>query len=230
VSTTGSFPAVDGIGSFPAAGTTGGAGSFPVAGHVDAYPTAGGNGPGGVTVAFPAAAGAGTYAPAGRGDSLPTIESTGSIPAIGTPGGLPDLAGPASPGTVTAGPPAVGVPAADKAGVAAAFARAQTGRPYVMGATGPGSYDAAGLVQAAWKAAGFLLPRTPAEQARCGTTVPLAAAHPGDLVFFHDDLSHVGIYTGNGMMIHAPRPGAYVREESVYFAGEAAVRGVIRLA
>lgn len=40
----------------------------------------------------------------------------------------------------------------------------------------------------------------------------------------------MGVYTGNGMMIHAPRPGAYVREESVYFDGEAAVRGVIRLA
>ncbi|WP_234552126.1 C40 family peptidase, partial [Streptomyces sp. MH192] len=198
----------------------------------------------GITVAFPAAAGAGTYAPAGRGDSLPTIESTGSIPAIGPTGAVPTAApqaptasqGPASHGTVTPAPtsavPAAGagVPAVDKAATAAAFARAQTGRPYVMGATGPGSFDAAGLVQAAWKAAGFLLPRTPAEQARCGTTVPLAAAHPGDLVFFYEDLSHVGVYTGNGMMIHAPRPGAYVREESVYFDGEAAVRGVIRLA
>jgi peptidoglycan DL-endopeptidase CwlO len=40
---------------------------------------------------------------------------------------------------------------------------------------------------------------------------------PGDLVFFYDDISHVGIYIGDGKMIHAPKPGANVREESIYY-------------
>ena len=50
-----------------------------------------------------------------------------------------------------------------------------------------------------------------------GTTVSLPTLQPGDLVFFYDDISHVGIYIGDGMMIHAPKPGAYVREESIYY-------------
>jgi cell wall-associated NlpC family hydrolase len=117
---------------------------------------------------------------------------------------------------------------AAKAGKALAFARAQIGKPYVWGATGPGSYDCSGLTQAAWKAAGVTLPRTTYDQVASGTTVSLAAAQPGDLVFFYDDVTHVGIYIGNGMMIHAPKPGAYVREESVYYDGESSIHSVVR--
>ncbi|MEU2772339.1 NlpC/P60 family protein [Streptomyces sp. NPDC007162] len=117
---------------------------------------------------------------------------------------------------------------ATKAAKAIAFARAQIGKPYVWGATGPGSYDCSGLSQAAWKAAGVSLPRTTYDQVNAGTTVPLADAQPGDLVFFYDDISHVGIYIGNGMMIHAPKPGAYVREESIYYGGESIIHSVVR--
>ncbi|MCX4906027.1 C40 family peptidase [Streptomyces sp. NBC_00878] len=104
-----------------------------------------------------------------------------------------------------------------KADKALAFARAQIGKPYVWGASGPESYDCSGLTQAAWKAAGVTLPRTTWDQVNAGTTVSLNSAQPGDLVFFYDDISHVGIYIGDGMMIHAPKPGAYVREESIYY-------------
>ncbi|MGA5445649.1 NlpC/P60 family protein [Streptomyces umbrinus] len=104
-----------------------------------------------------------------------------------------------------------------KADKALAFARAQVGKPYVWGASGPGSYDCSGLTQAAWKAAGVTLPRTTWDQVKAGTTVSVNSAQPGDLVFFYDDISHVGIYIGDGMMIHAPKPGAYVREESIYY-------------
>lgn len=104
-----------------------------------------------------------------------------------------------------------------KADKALAFARAQIGKPYVWGASGPGSYDCSGLTQAAWKAAGVTLPRTTWDQVKAGTTVSVNSAQPGDLVFFYDDISHVGIYIGDGMMIHAPKPGAYVREESIYY-------------
>ncbi|WP_345614520.1 C40 family peptidase [Streptomyces sanyensis] len=96
------------------------------------------------------------------------------------------------------------------------FARAQIGKPYVWGATGPSSYDCSGLTQAAWKAAGVDLPRTTWDQVEVGTRVATQDLLPGDLVFFYDDISHVGIYIGEGMMIHAPKPGANVREESVY--------------
>ncbi|WP_406007199.1 NlpC/P60 family protein [Streptomyces sp. NBC_00637] len=117
---------------------------------------------------------------------------------------------------------------ATKAEKALAFARAQIGKPYVWGATGPDSYDCSGLTQAAWKASGVTLPRTTYDQVNAGTTVSLADARPGDLIFFYDDVSHVGVYTGNGMMIHAPKPGAYVREESVFYDGESAIHSVVR--
>ncbi|WP_432029122.1 NlpC/P60 family protein [Streptomyces sp. 1222.5] len=117
---------------------------------------------------------------------------------------------------------------ATKAEKAIAFARAQLGRPYVSGASGPGSYDCSGLTQAAWRAAGVTLPRAARDQAVAGTAVALADARPGDLVFFHEDSSHVGLYTGDGTMIHAPEPGAYIREEPVHRAGEALVQGVVR--
>ncbi|MFF4502374.1 NlpC/P60 family protein [Streptomyces sp. NPDC001401] len=117
---------------------------------------------------------------------------------------------------------------ATKAEKALAFARAQIGKPYVWGATGPDSYDCSGLTQAAWKAAGVSLPRTTYDQVNAGTTVSLTDAQPGDLIFFYDDISHVGIYIGNGMMIHAPKPGAYVREESVYYGGESIIHSVVR--
>ncbi|GAX52216.1 C40 family peptidase [Streptomyces olivochromogenes] len=115
-----------------------------------------------------------------------------------------------------------------KADKALAFARTQIGKPYVWGATGPGSYDCSGLTQAAWKAAGVALPRTTYDQVKAGTTVSLADIKPGDLVFFYDDISHVGLYIGNGMMIHAPKPGAYVREESIFYGGESIIHSVVR--
>ncbi len=117
---------------------------------------------------------------------------------------------------------------ATKADKALAFARGQIGKPYVWGATGPGSYDCSGLTQAAWKAAGVALPRTTYDQVKAGTTVPLAQAQPGDLVFFYDDITHVGLYIGNGKMIHAPKPGTFVREESVYYDGEGSIHSVVR--
>lgn len=106
---------------------------------------------------------------------------------------------------------------ATKAAKVIDFAEAQIGKPYVWGATGPDSYDCSGLTQDAWKAAGISLPRTTWDQVKVGTTVKTADAKPGDLVFFYDDISHVGIYIGDGKMIHAPKPGTNVRVESIYY-------------
>ncbi|MFF8030446.1 MULTISPECIES: NlpC/P60 family protein [unclassified Streptomyces] len=140
--------------------------------------------------------------------------------------------GSGAPGTSESSGPVTAPPAdssyATQAEKALAFARAQIGKPYVWGATGPDSYDCSGLTQGAWKAAGVTLPRTTYDQVEAGTTVPLSQARPGDLVFFYDDVTHVGVYIGNGMMIHAPKPGTYVREESVYYDGESSIHSVVR--
>ncbi|WLW57078.1 NlpC/P60 family protein [Streptomyces sp. YU58] len=177
---------------------------------------------------------------------LPFIPSPAPAPAADfpvTPAPAPAVAPPVTPAPVpmadlTAAPnPATmtGLPAhtADsgygtKAAKVVDFARAQIGRPCVWGASGPGSYDCSGLTQAAWKAAGVALPRTAQAQASVGTVIPLTDLREGDLVFFHDDLSHVGVYTGNGMMVHAPGPGAYIREEPLLSVGESAIRGAVR--
>lgn len=106
---------------------------------------------------------------------------------------------------------------AAKAEKVLSFARSQIGKPYVWGASGPSSYDCSGLTQAAWKAAGVDLPRTTWDQVEVGERVAPKDLLPGDLVFFYDDISHVGIYIGDGKMIHAPKPGANVREESIYY-------------
>jgi cell wall-associated NlpC family hydrolase len=106
---------------------------------------------------------------------------------------------------------------ATQAAKAIAFARDQIGKPYVWGATGPNSYDCSGLTQASWAAAGVSLPRTTWDQVKVGTRVATEDLQPGDLVFFWDDISHVGLYIGDGQMIHAPKPGTNVRVESIYY-------------
>ncbi|MGV9940628.1 NlpC/P60 family protein [Streptomyces sp. NPDC003401] len=170
----------------------------------------------------------------GAGFALPA-------PGIGLP--LPEFTLPTAPAAAPAPTAPAAVPAPSpldvtvrttgtgylgKADKALAFARAQLGRPCVTGATGPESYDSSSLTQAAWRAAGVTLPRTALDQARAFTRVALDDLRPGDLVFFHDDLSHTGLCTGDGMMIHAPGPGAAIREEPVHALGEGALRGAVR--
>ncbi|WP_232248407.1 C40 family peptidase [Streptacidiphilus rugosus] len=111
-------------------------------------------------------------------------------------------------------PPGEG-PASAGAALALAAARSAVGMPYVYGATGPGAFDCSGLMYWAWRHGGVALPRTSQEQAFAGRRVPLSEARPGDLVIYYGDMHHVGMYAGNGMIIHAPYPGARVRYESV---------------
>ncbi|WP_326738184.1 C40 family peptidase [Streptomyces sp. NBC_01022] len=98
-----------------------------------------------------------------------------------------------------------------RAAEAVAFAYTALGKPYVWGATGPSSFDCSGLTQAAYRSAGVSLPRTTYTQIDAGRRVSRSELAPGDLVFFYSGISHVGLYIGNGQMIHAPRPGAPVR-------------------
>ncbi|GLW97181.1 NlpC/P60 family protein [Microtetraspora sp. NBRC 16547] len=92
------------------------------------------------------------------------------------------------------------------------FAYRQIGKPYRYGATGPGSWDCSGFVQAAWSAGGVSLPRTSYEQWAWGASrrVPLSALQAGDLLW-HSGYGHVGIYAGDGKVVHAPQTGDVVK-------------------
>jgi cell wall-associated NlpC family hydrolase len=98
-----------------------------------------------------------------------------------------------------------------RASQAVSFAYGALGKPYVWGATGPSSFDCSGLTQAAWRSAGVALPRTTYTQINAGQRVSRSQLAPGDLLFFYSGITHVGLYIGDGRMIHAPRPGAPVR-------------------
>ncbi len=113
--------------------------------------------------------------------------------------------------------------AAGKAAVA--FATAQIGKPYVWGATGPGSYDCSGLTSQAWAAAGRPIPRTSQEQWRLLPRIDIQDMRPGDLIIYHADASHVGMYVGDGAIVHSPRPGRHV---TLAGAGSMKILGVVR--
>ncbi|MET7985535.1 NlpC/P60 family protein [Streptomyces sp. NPDC005281] len=113
-----------------------------------------------------------------------------------------------------------------RAAAAVAYAYSKLGSPYVWGATGPDAFDCSGLAQAAYRSAGISLPRTTYSQINAGQRVTLSELRPGDLVFFYSGITHVGIYVGNGQMIHAPNPSAPVRLAPINempFAGAARV-------
>jgi cell wall-associated NlpC family hydrolase len=107
-------------------------------------------------------------------------------------------------------------------GAAAMWAARQVGLPYLWGAAGPSAFDCSGLTLRAWQSAGVNLPRVAADQYNAGVHVPVAAAQPGDLVFYAPDpsdpatIDHVAIYLGDGLMVEAPHTGADVRIVGVY--------------
>jgi cell wall-associated NlpC family hydrolase len=94
-------------------------------------------------------------------------------------------------------------------------ALAQVGDPYVWGAGGPDAFDCSGLTQYAFSAAGVSLPHSSSSQARMGTPVSRDQLQPGDLVFFYSPVSHVGMYIGNGQMVHASTSGQPVKVASL---------------
>ncbi|MFC7216749.1 NlpC/P60 family protein [Streptomyces polyrhachis] len=94
-----------------------------------------------------------------------------------------------------------------RAAAALSFAKSKVGLPYVYGATGPGSFDCSGLTSAAYASAGVGIPRTSqAQYSGAGTHVSQSQLQPGDLVFYYSDLHHVGMYAGNGQIVHASNP------------------------
>ncbi|WP_204006669.1 C40 family peptidase [Virgisporangium aurantiacum] len=123
------------------------------------------------------------------------------LAAFGTTGGKGNLQPAPCPATYPGGP----------ASVAARTACAQIGKPYVFGATGPGSFDCSGITMFAWKAAGVNLRHYTQWQYQDTKRVSREELRPGDLVFYYGDLHHMGMYVGNGWLLHAPTSGDVVR-------------------
>ena len=94
---------------------------------------------------------------------------------------------------------------------AVAFVYAQLGKPYQWGATGPGSYDCSGLVQAAWASAGVSIPRVTYDQWAALPHISVSSLQPGDLLYY-DGEGHVSMYVGDGYIIDAPRTGLTVQK------------------
>ncbi|TFV86611.1 C40 family peptidase [Blastococcus sp. CT_GayMR16] len=114
--------------------------------------------------------------------------------------------------------PAAGGPvvaSSDAAQIIVDTALAQRGKPYVWAAAGPGSFDCSGLTAYAFRAAGIGLPHSSRLQAQMGQGVSRSELQPGDLVAFYSPVSHIGIYIGNGQMVHAPTSGDVVKVSSI---------------
>jgi len=132
--------------------------------------------------------------------------------------------------TALAGPEVAAVSAApaptEAAGVAVQTALAQVGDMYATGGSGPDVFDCSGLTQYAYAAAGVSLPHSSRAQATLGVAVARADLQPGDLVFFYSPISHVGMYIGNGQMVHASVTGRPVAVTSVDKGGYVGARRV----
>ena len=153
-----------------------------------------------------------------RGAALALFTGAGialsPVPASADTGAAAPVA--AAPAAMAAAPVTAPTSAAQ---VAVNTALAQQGKPYVWGGTGPGGYDCSGLTFSAFQAAGVSIPRTSRAQSTAGVPVAKANLQPGDLVFFYSPVGHVGMYIGNGLMVHSStygQPVAVVPVDSMW--------------
>ena len=124
--------------------------------------------------------------------------------------------------------PNIDIPTANTVGAQALQAAiTREGDPYVWGAAGPGEFDCSGLVVWAYAQEGIALPHYTGSLWNSGMHVARSDLEPGDLVFFFADISHVGIYIGDGMMIDAPDFGETVHVQPVFWS---AYVGAVRIA
>ena len=124
-------------------------------------------------------------------------------------------------------PTTLAPPPSEAAGAVVAAALAQVGDPYVWGASGPNGFDCSGLTQFAYAAVGVSLPHSSGAQSQMGAAVSRADLQPGDIVYFYSPVSHVGIYIGNGQMVHARTFGQPVAVTTVDMAGYAGARRIL---
>jgi cell wall-associated NlpC family hydrolase len=123
-------------------------------------------------------------------------------------------AAPSRPSSPVAPPPSGGGGGGGAAGVVA-YARAQVGKPYCYGGSGPGCFDCSGLTMMAWRQAGVSLPHSSAAQYNVGRRISASELQPGDLIFYYSPISHVSVYIGGGQRISATHTGDYVRVQSL---------------
>lgn len=117
--------------------------------------------------------------------------------------------GPVTPADYVA-PPVDGVNSA-----ALNVALSRLGAPYSWGATGPSQFDCSGLMVWAYAQEGKSLPRSSQAQAVSGAPVAMADIRPGDLIIYYPGATHVGMYAGGGLVLHAPTYGVPVKLEKV---------------
>ncbi|MFL6071009.1 MAG: NlpC/P60 family protein [Actinomycetes bacterium] len=122
---------------------------------------------------------------------------------------------PSAPSSPTPSAPA-STSGSGRGSTAAAYALAQLGKPYVFGAAGPSAFDCSGLTMAAWATAGVSLVHSASVQKSQTTPVDSSNLMPGDLVFFYSGISHVGMYVGGGMFVHAANPTDGVTEDQLF--------------
>lgn len=137
-----------------------------------------------------------------------------------------------APGAAVAAEPAPAPAASSTAAPSAAAqtavdtARAQVGKAYEYGGAGPDTFDCSGLTQYAYRAAGIELPHSSRSQSEMGTPVSRDQLLPGDLVFFYEPVSHVGIYVGDGQMVDAGNESTGVSQRSVDMEGYSFARRI----
>lgn len=95
------------------------------------------------------------------------------------------------------------------------LAKGKLGSKYVWGATGPTKFDCSGFTSWLYKQAGITIPRTSRDQGKAGKYVSRSNLQPGDLIFFNNPISHVGLYIGDGQMIHASNPTRGVVKDNI---------------
>jgi cell wall-associated NlpC family hydrolase len=125
-------------------------------------------------------------------------------------------AAPSQPSGPVAPPPSGGGGGGSgSAAAVVAYARAQVGKPYCYGGSGPGCFDCSGLTMMAWRQAGVSLPHSSASQYNVGRRISASELQPGDLIFYYSPISHVSVYIGGGQRISATHTGDYVRVQSL---------------
>jgi peptidoglycan DL-endopeptidase CwlO len=115
--------------------------------------------------------------------------------------------------------PNVKIPGGHSIGVQALrWALTRRGDPYVWGGAGPSDFDCSGLVIWAYAHVGISLPHFTGDQWNSGVHVSRSQLAPGDLVFFFPDISHVGLYVGDGYMLDAPQTGQDVQIQPIFWS------------
>ena len=161
-----------------------------------------------------------TTTSARRSAGRPTTSSGGSTSS--TTSQAPTTAPPFQPAAPapTAPAPQPAPPSSGGAGAAVAAARSVLGTPYRWAGASPSTgFDCSGLVMWAWAHGGKSLPHSSSGQYAMSRKISVDQLQPGDIVAFNSPVSHIGLYIGGGMMIHAPHTGDVVRIASIYSDG-----------